>query len=51
MGSVALNVIRGARRPGLLFRPSKEHARLGIDSIAVLAVYVLGVAGLIVLPQ
>ena len=36
---------------GLLFRPSKEHARLGIDSIAVLAVYVIGVAGLIVLPQ
>jgi cation:H+ antiporter len=36
---------------GLLFRPSKEHARLGIDSIAVLAVYILGVVGLIALPS
>ena len=31
---------------GLLFRPAKEHARLGIDSIAVLVLYVLGVIGL-----
>lgn len=36
---------------GLHFRPSKEHGRPGIDSIAVLALYVIGVAGLIVLPQ
>ncbi len=36
---------------GLLFRPSKQHARLGIDSIAVLGVYLLGVAGLIALPN
>ena len=36
---------------GLLFRPAKEHARLGIDSIAVLALYVLGVAGLVALPS
>ncbi len=36
---------------GLLFRPAKEHARLGIDSIAVLVVYVLGVVGLVVLPK
>ena len=36
---------------GLLFRPAKEHARMGIDSIAVLAFYVLGVIGLIALPS
>jgi cation:H+ antiporter len=36
---------------GLLFRPAKEHARLGIDSIAVLGVYILGVAGLALIPQ
>ncbi len=36
---------------GLLFRPAKEHARLGIDSIAVLSVYILGVAGLAFLPS
>ncbi|MDO5711552.1 MAG: sodium:calcium antiporter [Micrococcales bacterium] len=34
---------------GLLFRPAKEHARLGIDSIAVLVLYLLGVVGLIAL--
>jgi cation:H+ antiporter len=32
---------------GLLFRPAKEHARLGLDSIAVLALYVIGVVGLV----
>ncbi|UZJ24766.1 sodium:calcium antiporter [Rhodococcus antarcticus] len=36
---------------GLLFRPKKEHARLGIDSIAVLTLYVIGVIGLIALPS
>jgi len=36
---------------GLVFRPAKQHARLGIDSIAVLALYVMGVAGLVVLPS
>jgi len=36
---------------GLLFRPAKEHARMGLDSIAVLILYVLGVVGLIVLPS
>jgi cation:H+ antiporter len=36
---------------GLIFRPTKEHARLGIDSIAVLALYAIGVVGLIALPQ
>jgi cation:H+ antiporter len=36
---------------GLLFRPARVHARLGVDSIAVLAVYLLGVAGLAFLPS
>jgi len=36
---------------GLLFRPAKEHLRLGIDSIAVLTVYLIGVAGLAFLPS
>jgi cation:H+ antiporter len=36
---------------GLLFRPAKEHARLGIDSIAVLVLYLVGVVGLVALPQ
>ncbi|AZI59304.1 sodium:calcium antiporter [Nakamurella antarctica] len=36
---------------GLLFRPAKQHARLGIDSIAVLVLYVIGVVGLVALPQ
>ena len=36
---------------GLIFRPAKEHARLGIDSIAVLVLYILGVVGLVALPQ
>ncbi len=36
---------------GLLFRPAKQHARLGIDSIAVLVLYAIGVLGLIVLPN
>jgi cation:H+ antiporter len=35
---------------GLLFRPPKQHARLGIDSIAVLTLYILGIIGLIALP-
>jgi cation:H+ antiporter len=35
---------------GLLFRPAKEHARLGPDSIAVIVVYLVGIAGLIALP-
>jgi cation:H+ antiporter len=34
---------------GLLFRPAKEYARLGIDSIAVLVLYVLGIVGLVAL--
>jgi cation:H+ antiporter len=36
---------------GLLFRPAKEHARLGADSIAVLVLYGLGIVGLAVLPS
>ncbi len=30
--------------------PAKEHARPGIDSIAVLVLYAVGVVGLVVLP-
>jgi hypothetical protein len=40
-----------ATRAGLLFRPAKQHARLGIDSIAVLALYIVGVIGLVALPS
>jgi cation:H+ antiporter len=36
---------------GLLFRPAHQHARLGIDSIAVLSLYILGVIGLVALPS
>lgn len=36
---------------GLLFRPAREYARLGVDSIAVLGVYVIGIIGLVVLPN
>ncbi|MFE1910073.1 sodium:calcium antiporter [Streptomyces anandii] len=31
---------------GLIFRPRRRHARLGIDSIAAVAIYVVGIAGL-----
>ncbi len=34
---------------GLLFRPAKQHAGLGIDSIAVLVLYLIGVGGLVAL--
>ncbi|MEO7587674.1 MAG: hypothetical protein ABIS84_06560 [Arachnia sp.] len=34
---------------GLVFRPSRQHARLGIDSIAVLGLYLVGVVGLVAL--
>ena len=33
---------------GLIFRPRREYARLGLDSIAVLVIYVLGIVGLVV---
>ena len=33
------------------FRPAKEHARLGIDSIAVLSLYILGIIGLVAIPS
>ena len=36
----------GLRR-GLLFRPGRRHARMGLDSIAVLVLYVIGLAGLV----
>ncbi len=32
---------------GLLFRPRRRLARMGVDSLVVLVLYVLGVAGLI----
>ncbi len=34
---------------GLIFRPSKQIARMGVDSIVVLFVYLLGIVGLIAL--
>ena len=34
---------------GLIFRPKREHAHLGIDSIAVIGIYALGIAGLAVI--
>ena len=36
---------------GLVFRPAKEHARLGVDSIAVLVIYLLAIAALPSLPS
>jgi cation:H+ antiporter len=36
---------------GLLFRPARNHARLGLDSIVVLGVYVVGLIGLATLPS
>ena len=35
---------------GLLFRPARNHGRMGLDSVAVLALYTVGVVGLAVLP-
>jgi cation:H+ antiporter len=31
---------------GLIFRPQRQYARMGVDSIAVLVIYVIGIAGL-----
>jgi cation:H+ antiporter len=31
---------------GILFRPGRRFARMGVDSIVVLVLYALGVAGL-----
>ena len=31
---------------GLIFRPQKQVARMGIDSLVVLLIYVVGIAGL-----
>ena len=36
---------------GLLFRPGRTRARLGMDSIVVLAVYLIGLIGLVALPK
>ncbi|MDQ1695562.1 MAG: cation:H+ antiporter [Frankiaceae bacterium] len=35
---------------GLVFRPAKQHFRLGVDSITVVVLYVLGIVGLVALP-
>jgi cation:H+ antiporter len=32
---------------GLIFRPQRNIARMGVDSLAVLVLYVLGIAGLL----
>jgi cation:H+ antiporter len=34
---------------GLIFRPSRQFARMGVDSIVVLLLYVLGIIGLVAL--
>jgi cation:H+ antiporter len=34
---------------GLIFRPQRQTARMGVDSVAVIALYALGVVGLVVL--
>lgn len=34
---------------GLIFRPKRQYARLGPDSIAVLLLYLVGIAGLVAL--
>jgi cation:H+ antiporter len=36
---------------GLIFRPQRVRARLGVDSFAVVVLYALGIAGLIALTQ
>jgi cation:H+ antiporter len=36
---------------GLIFRPARNLARMGVDSVSVLVLYVLGLAGLIALAQ
>ena len=34
---------------GLIFRPRRQFARMGVDSIVVLLLYVVGIAGLVAL--
>ncbi len=34
---------------GLIFRPRREHLRMGVDSISVLVLYLVGIGGLIAL--
>lgn len=36
---------------GLIFRPRRQIARMGIDSVVVIAIYVLGVVGLFTIPK
>ena len=35
---------------GLIFRPARQRARLGPDSLAVLAIYLIAIVGLVALP-
>ena len=32
---------------GLIFRPARQYLRMGVDSIVVLVLYLVGVAGLL----
>ena len=36
---------------GLIFRPKRQIARMGLDSLAVLVVYALGMVGLALRPR
>lgn len=31
---------------GLVFRPQRQYARMGVDSIAAVVIYLVGIAGL-----
>lgn len=31
---------------GLIFRPHRQYARMGIDSITAVVIYLIGIAGL-----
>ena len=42
-------VLTGIYLAGIVLRPQRRHLRLGVDSIAVLAVYALGIGGLAVI--
>jgi cation:H+ antiporter len=36
---------------GLIFRPRRQVARMGVDSLAVLVLYVLGIVGLVLISR
>ena len=44
-------VLTLAYMAGLLFRPGRRIARMGVDSLTVLVVYAVAVAGLVVIAQ